>query len=51
MSTNKRQQQASTLRLFRKLHRFTGAALFIFFFIVAVTGTLLDGKNIVMVSF
>ena len=45
MSTNKRQQQASTLRLFRKLHRFTGAALFIFFFIVAVTGTLLGWKK------
>lgn len=45
MSINKRQQQASTIRLFRKIHRFTGATLFIFFFIVAVTGTLLGWKK------
>jgi uncharacterized iron-regulated membrane protein len=45
MSLNKRQQQAGTLRLFRKIHRITGASLFVFFFIVAVTGTLLGWKK------
>lgn len=41
----KRQQQAKVLRLFRKVHRTTGALLFVFFFIVAVTGLLLGWKK------
>ncbi|WP_439506489.1 PepSY domain-containing protein [Sediminibacterium sp.] len=40
-----RQSQAKILRNFRKLHRITGAALFIFFFIVAITGSLLGWKK------
>ncbi len=40
-----RQQQAKTLRSFRKIHRITGAFLFVFFFIVAVTGLLLGWKK------
>lgn len=40
-----RQQQAKVLRLFRKVHRVTGALLFVFFFIVAVTGLLLGWKK------
>lgn len=40
-----RQQQAKILRLFRKIHRATGALLFVFFFIVAVTGLLLGWKK------
>jgi uncharacterized iron-regulated membrane protein len=42
---NNRQTQAKVLRNFRKLHRLTGAALFVFFFIVAITGTLLGWKK------
>jgi len=41
----KRQQQAKLLRVFRKVHRLTGALLFVFFFIVAVTGLLLGWKK------
>lgn len=42
---NNRQQQAKTLRIFRKIHRLTGAFLFLFFFFVAVTGFLLGWKK------
>jgi uncharacterized iron-regulated membrane protein len=42
---NSRQQQAKILRIFRKAHRITGATLFIFFFIIAITGFLLGWKN------
>lgn len=42
---NDRQQQAKTLRIFRKIHRTTGALLFVFFFIVSVTGLLLGWKK------
>lgn len=42
---NKRQSQAKTLRIFRKVHRYTGAALFVFFFVVAITGLLLGWKK------
>lgn len=42
---NKRQRQAKVLRIFRKIHRWTGAALFAFFFVVAVTGLLLGWKK------
>lgn len=41
----KRQAQAKVLRGFRKVHRVTGALLFVFFFIVAVTGLLLGWKK------
>jgi hypothetical protein len=42
---SKRQKQASTLRIFRRIHRTTGALLFVFFFIVAITGLLLGWKK------
>lgn len=41
----KRQEQAKTLRIFRKIHRVTGALLFAFFFVIAVTGLLLGWKK------
>lgn len=41
----KRQEQAKVLRVFRKVHRITGAALFVFFFMIAVTGLLLGWKK------
>jgi len=41
----KRAEQAKILRLFRKIHRLTGAALFIFFFVIAITGLLLGWKK------
>ena len=37
MENNVRKRQAKLLRVFRKIHRTTGALLFIFFFIVAIT--------------
>lgn len=42
---NDRQQQAKILRVFRKIHRTTGALLFAFFFIIAGTGLLLGWKK------
>ncbi|UMB59779.1 PepSY domain-containing protein [Lutibacter sp. A80] len=42
---NSRQTQAKILRNFRKAHRATGALLFIFFFIIAITGILLGWKS------
>ena len=42
---NKRVKQAKVLRVFRKIHRVTGALLFVFFFIVAITGLLLGWKK------
>jgi len=42
---NQRQRQAKTLRIFRKVHRALGAALFVFFFIVAISGLLLGWKK------
>lgn len=41
----KRQNQAKILRIFRKIHRTTGAFLFVFFFFVSVTGILLGWKK------
>ena len=41
----KRQKQAKLIRIFRKVHRTTGAALFVFFFFIAVTGLLLGWKK------
>jgi uncharacterized iron-regulated membrane protein len=41
----KRQKQARTIRLFRKIHRLTGAALFVLFLIISITGLLLTWKK------
>ena len=43
--TSSRQKQAKVLRLFRKAHKTTGAILFIFFFVISVSGVLLGWKN------
>ncbi len=45
MSNKKRQKQAKTLRTFRKIHRITGAMLFVFFFFISVSGILLGWKK------
>ncbi len=42
---SKRQEQAAVLRIARKLHRLAGIALFVFFFIMAITGGLLGWKK------
>jgi uncharacterized iron-regulated membrane protein len=42
---NNRQQQAKLIRTFRKIHRTTGAFLFIFFFFISLTGLLLGWKK------
>ncbi len=44
-TAEKRRRQAKLLRIFRKIHRTTGALLFVFFFFVAVTGLLLGWKK------
>ncbi|WP_048921855.1 PepSY-associated TM helix domain-containing protein [Rufibacter radiotolerans] len=43
--STKRQRQARVLRDFRKVHRITGALLFVFFFVLALTGLLLGWKK------
>lgn len=43
--TTTRQQQARILRAARKLHRLAGIGLFVFFFVMAVTGILLGWKK------
>lgn len=43
--TDRRKQQASLIRLFRKIHRTTGAILFVFFFLTAITGLTLGWKK------
>ncbi|HKJ07110.1 MAG TPA: PepSY-associated TM helix domain-containing protein [Flavobacteriaceae bacterium] len=46
MSYNKtRSKQAKLIRYLRKIHRYTGVALFVFFFIIAVSGFFLGLKN------
>jgi hypothetical protein len=40
-----RQQQARIIRKTRKLHRLSGISLFVFFFIMAITGVLLGWKK------
>ncbi len=48
LQSHQRQQQvrrSSVLRTFRKAHRYTGAMLFVFFFIMSVTGVLLAWKK------
>jgi uncharacterized iron-regulated membrane protein len=42
---SKRKQQAKHLRGFRKVHRSTGALLFIFFFVVSISGLTLGWKK------
>ena len=44
-NSNQRKQQAKTLRIFRKVHRYTGIFLFIFFFVISVSGLLLGWKK------
>ncbi|GAA4457155.1 hypothetical protein GCM10023189_27430 [Nibrella saemangeumensis] len=44
-NTTKRQGQAKLLRSFRKIHRTTGALLFVFFFFISVSGLLLGWKK------
>lgn len=43
--TTQRQRQAKLLRLFRKIHRTTGAFLFVFFFFISISGLLLGWKK------
>ena len=45
MNLAQRKRQAKILRIARKLHRTTGAILFVFFFILAATGLLLGWKK------
>ncbi|MFD1292926.1 PepSY domain-containing protein [Lutibacter holmesii] len=40
-----KKRQAKIIRLFRKVHRKTGALLFVFFFFISVSGLLLGWKN------
>ncbi|MDY3548339.1 PepSY domain-containing protein [Riemerella anatipestifer] len=42
---DKRKKQAALLRNFRKIHRITGALLFVFFFFISVSGLLLGWKK------
>lgn len=41
----RRARQAKVLRLFRKVHRWAGASLFVFFFFVSISGLLLGWKK------
>lgn len=45
MNPERRKGQARVLRIARKLHRTTGALLFVFFFVLACTGLLLGWKK------
>lgn len=45
MDTKQRRRQATILRVSRKVHRTAGALLFVFFFVVALTGLLLGWKK------
>lgn len=42
---NSKQKQAKILRNFRKVHRIAGALLFVFFFVMAISGIILGWKN------
>lgn len=42
---DKRKAQAKTLRVFRKVHRTTGALLFVFFFFISISGLILGWKK------
>ena len=41
----RKKKQAKVLRTFRKVHRVTGATLFVFFFVVSISGLLLGWKK------
>ncbi len=45
MGDSKRRQEAKLLRAVRKVHRTTGILLFVFFAIIAISGTLLGWKK------
>jgi uncharacterized iron-regulated membrane protein len=45
MTDTKAKKQAKLLRTFRKIHRLTGAFLFIFFFVIATSGLMLGWKK------
>lgn len=45
MTNSKRVQQAKIIRVFRKVHRTTGVFLFVFYFLIAITGFLLGIKK------
>ena len=45
MDPSERKRRAAVLRIARKIHRVTGVALFVFFFITATTGLLLGWKK------
>lgn len=45
MTKSKRQKQAKVLRIFRKVHRISGALLFFFFLFVSLSGLLLTWKK------
>ena len=42
---NSRQKQAKILREFRRIHKYTGVFLFVFFFFVSITGLVLGWKS------
>ncbi|THH37670.1 PepSY-associated TM helix domain-containing protein [Neolewinella litorea] len=44
-STTRRQQQARVLRQTRRIHRWSGITLFVFFFVIGVTSVLLGWKK------
>ncbi len=44
-NNTRRQRQARTLRQTRKVHRWTGVALFLFFFLIGITSVLLGWKK------
>lgn len=45
MENSRRQRQAKVIRVCRKLHRTTGILLFLFFFVIGLTGILLGWKK------
>lgn len=45
MTDSNSKKRAKTLRTFRKIHRITGAFLFVFFFVLAFSGLLLGWKK------
>jgi uncharacterized iron-regulated membrane protein len=45
MDQTKRRQQAKTIRIYRKIHRLTGICLFVFFFILGLSGLILGWKK------
>jgi uncharacterized iron-regulated membrane protein len=41
----KRQRQAKVIRIFRKIHRYMGACLFLLFFVISISGGILGWKK------